>query len=133
MIQRARERLTEFTSGSPFVMDRFLRRFFLSQPSFIRESNRAEQIKMVGAHGSLCNTRTCHFVRQGHSHINAIPQRAFAPFQRCPTLVKPLRDVRMLQHFALIIIFTSGYKAISHFCICLQSAHEHGMYYVTLH
>lgn len=41
------------SSDNPFIIDGFLRRLFLLQPSFIRESNRAEQIKMVRAHGSL--------------------------------------------------------------------------------
>jgi hypothetical protein len=88
---------------------------------------------MVGAHGSLCNIRTCHFVR--HSHINATPQRAFAPFQRCPTVVKLLRrDVRMLQHFALIIIFQHIKVTIPHFCICFKYMNTGCiMYALTLH
>lgn len=61
--ERKRERPTSLET-SPFIIDGFLQRLFLLQPSFIRESNRAEQIKMVRAHGSL------YTLYRGHSHIN---------------------------------------------------------------
>lgn len=69
---RERERDTDFTSGSSFIIDGFLQRLFLLQPSFIRESNRAEQIKMVRAHTeayTLCTAGS--FTHQYTARIHA--------------------------------------------------------------